>query len=87
MTSAYGQQVLDKIVKWQGPTAAGDSKEASVLYTYRIENLAEWAKNPDIQRVFPGIVSTIDGAGKTQMNQALTLTDHGWEARGLNVPF
>ncbi|MGB2640767.1 MAG: hypothetical protein WAN32_17595, partial [Candidatus Acidiferrum sp.] len=83
----FAQQVLDKIVKWEGPTVAGGSQEASVLYTYRIENLAEWAKDPDIQRVFPGIVSTIDGAGKTQMNQALTLTDHGWEARGLNVPF
>jgi hypothetical protein len=82
----FAQQALDKIVKWEGPTLAGDSKEASVLYTYRIENLAEWAKNPDIQRVFSGIVSTIDGAGKTQMNQALTLTNHGWEAKGLDGP-
>jgi hypothetical protein len=77
----YGQQALDKIVNSQGPTAAGDSKEVTVFYTYRIENLAEWAKSPDIQRVFPGIVSTIDGAGKTQMNRALTLTSQGWEAK------
>ena len=82
----YGQQALDKIVNWQGPTAAGDSKEATVFYTYRIENLADWAKNPDIQRVFPGIVSTIDGAGKTQMNQALTLTSQGWQAKGTGSP-
>jgi hypothetical protein len=77
----YGQQALDKIVNSQGPTAAGDSKEVTVFYTYRIENLAEWARSPDIQRVFPGIVSTIDGAGKTQMNRALTLTSQGWEAK------
>jgi hypothetical protein len=83
----YGQQALDKIVNWQGPTAAGDSKEATVFYTYRIENLADWAKNPNMQRVFPGIVSTIDGAGKTQMNQALTLTSQGWQARGIDTPF
>lgn len=82
----YGQQVLDKIVNWQGPTAAGDSKEATVFYTYRIENLADWAKNPNMQRVFPGIVSTIDGAGKTQMNQALTLTSQGWQAKGTSSP-
>ena len=82
----YGQQALDKIVNWQGPTAAGDSKEATVFYTYRIENLAEWTKNADIKRVFPGIVSTIDGAGKTVMNQALTLTSRGWEANGLHNP-
>jgi hypothetical protein len=82
----YGQQALDKIVNWQGPTAAGDSKEATVFYTYRIENLADWAKNPNIQRVFPGIVSTIDGAGKTQMNQALTLTSQGLQAKGTGSP-
>jgi hypothetical protein len=82
----YGQQALDKIVNWQGPTAARDSKEATVFYTYRIENLADWAKNPNIQRVFPGIVSTIDGAGKTQMNQALTLTSQGWQAKGTGSP-
>jgi hypothetical protein len=82
----YGQQTLDKIVKWDGPTPAGDSKEASVFYTYKIENLAEWARNPDVQRVFPGIVSTIDGAGKTQMNQALTLSNQGWQAKALDSP-
>jgi len=49
----YGQQALDKIVNWRGPTAAGDSEEPTVFYTYRIENLADWAKNPDIQKVFP----------------------------------
>ncbi len=82
----YGQQALDKIIKWDGPTAVGDSKEASVFYTYKIENLAEWAKNPDVQLVFPGVVSTIDGAGKTQMNQAVTLTTQGWEVRGIDKP-
>lgn len=76
----YGQQALDKIVKWDGPTPVGDSKKATAFYTYKITDLAEWAKNPDIQRVFPGIVSTIHGAGKTQMNLALTLTNQGWEA-------
>ena len=82
----YGQQVLDKIVNWQGPTPAGDSKEATVFYTYRIKNLADWTKNPDIQKVFPGIVSTIDGAGKAQMNQSLTLTNQGWQAKGIGSP-
>jgi hypothetical protein len=82
----YGQQALDKIVKWEGPTAAGDSTEATVFYTYKIENLSDWAKNPNIQRVFPGIVSTIDGAGKTEMNQALTLTNQGWQAKRIGSP-
>ena len=83
----YGQQALDKIVKWEEPTAAGDSKEVLVFYTYKIENLAEWAKNSEVQRVFPGIASTIDGAGKTAMNHALTLTNQGWQTKGLDNPF
>jgi len=82
----YGQQALDKIVKWEGPTVADGSKDASVFYTYKIENLAEWAKNPDIQRIFPGVASTINGAGKTQMNQALILTNQGWQVKGLDSP-
>jgi hypothetical protein len=83
----YGQQALDKIVKWEVPTTVGDSKEASVFYTYKIDNLAEWAKNPDIQRVFTGVASTINGAGNNQMNQALILTNQGWQAKGLDSPF
>jgi hypothetical protein len=82
----YGQQRLDKIVKWEVPTTVGDSKAATVFYTYKIANLADWANNPDIQKVFPGILSTINGAGTTQMNQALTLTSQGWQARGLDSP-
>jgi hypothetical protein len=80
----FGQQALEKIVKWEGPNAAGDSKEVSVFYTYKIENLADWAKSPAVQTVFPGIASTIDGAGKTLMNQALTLTNHGWAVKGFD---
>jgi hypothetical protein len=82
----YGQQAPDKIVKWEGPTTVGDSIEASVFFTYKIDNLAEWAKNSDIQRVFPGVASTINGAGNTQMNQALILTNQGWQAKGLDSP-
>lgn len=80
----YGQQQLDKIIKWDGPTAVGDSKEATVFYTYKVANLAAWASNPEIQKAFPGILSTINGAGKIQMNQALTLTSQGWQATGLD---
>jgi hypothetical protein len=29
----------------------------------------------------------IDGAGKTEMNLALTLTNQGWQGKGLDNPF
>jgi hypothetical protein len=76
----FGQQALDTVVRTEGPIAVGDKKEMTLYYTYKIANLADWAKNPDVQNVFPGIVSTINGAGKTTLNQNLILTDHGWEA-------
>jgi len=82
----YGQQTVDKIIKWDGPTVVGESKEATVFYTYQIGSLANWAQNPEIQNVFPGVLSTINGAGKTQMNQVVRLTDTGWQAKGLNTP-
>ena len=81
----FGQQALDKIVSGRGRMPLATRKKCQFYMS--IENLADWAKNPDVQTVFPGIVSTIDGAGKTEMNQALTLTDQGWQAKGLDNPF
>ena len=77
----FGQQALDSVIKTEGPITVGDRKEMTLYYTYKIKNLADWAKNPDIQKTFPGIVATINGAGKTTMNQNFTLTDQGWEAK------
>jgi len=79
----YGQQVLDRIAKWEGPMELGNYKEVSVFYTYKIENLASWVTSPDFERVFPGAALTIQGAGKALQNQALTLTSEGWEASDL----
>jgi hypothetical protein len=77
----FGQQALDKVSKTEGPTKFGDTTEATIYYTYRIDNLAGWASNPDIQKVFPGIIPTLNGAGKTTVNQALVLTAQGWIAQ------
>jgi hypothetical protein len=76
----FGQQTLDKVSKTEGPIKIGDTTGATIYYTYRIDNLADWANNPEIRKVFPGIVPTINGAGKTTLNQNLTLTDQGWKA-------
>ena len=77
----FGQQALDKVSKTEGPTKVGDTTAATIYYTYRIDNLANWANNLDIQKVFPGITATLNGAGKTTVNQALVLTAQGWIAK------
>ena len=77
----FGQQTLDKVSKTEGPVKIGDTTGATIYYTYRIDNLADWANNPDIQKVFPGIIGTLNGAGKTTVSQALVLTAQGWVAK------
>ena len=77
----FGQQTLDKVSKTEGPNKIGDTTGATIYYTYRIDNLADWANNPDIQKVFPGIIGTLNGAGKTTINQALVLTAQGRVAK------
>ena len=77
----FGQQALDKVSKTDGPNKIGDTTGATIYYTYRIDNLADWANNPDIQKVFPGVTGTLNGAGKTTISQALVLTPQGWVAK------
>ena len=77
----FGQQTLDRVSKTEGPNKIGDTTGATIYYTYRIDNLADWANNPEIQKVFPGITGTLNGAGKTTISQALVLTPQGWVAK------
>lgn len=77
----YGKQSLDKIIKWEGPIKLGDYQAASVIYTYKIDDLADWAKTPEFQSVFRGVANKIDGAGKENEKIGVTLTNLGWEAK------
>lgn len=80
----WGQKTLDAVVKWEGPMKFGDYQEASVTYTYKIKNLANWATRPDVQAAFAGVKPLIDGAGAKELKHAVKLTSQGWEARGLD---
>jgi hypothetical protein len=59
----WGKKALDKVVKWEGPMKLGDYQEASVTYLYKVNNVAEWAKRPDVQASFPVVKSILDAAG------------------------
>jgi hypothetical protein len=80
----WGKKALDKVVKWEGPMKLGDYQEAGVTYTYKINNLADWAKKPEVQAAFPSVKSILDGAGKREEKHAVKLTSQGWEATGLD---
>lgn len=80
----WGRKVLDKVVKWEGPIKLGDYQEARVTYTYKIIDLADWARRPELQAAYVSVKRLIDGAGTYQDKHGLKLTSQGWEARGLD---
>lgn len=79
----FGKQALDKVVRWDLPTKLGDHQETGVTYTYKINDLAEWAMSPAVQQSYPGIQDVIASAGKLQKTHGLKLTNQGWVANGL----
>jgi len=80
----YGQRVLDKIVKWQGPLKWGEFQAAQVTYTYKIAKLADWANAPGMQKQFPLMARDLAGVGTKTAQHDMVLTSQGWEAHGLD---
>ncbi len=80
----WGQKGLDKVVKWEGPMKFGDYQKAGITYTYKVNNLAEWAKKSDVQVAFPVVKSILDGVGNKESKHTVKLTSQGWEAKGLD---
>ena len=79
----FGKESLDQVVKWDVPQSFGGALITNVKYLYKIDGLADWAKNAEIQTAFPYIRTMIDGASKQERAQGIKLTNQGWEALGL----
>jgi hypothetical protein len=75
----YGQEQVDSIVKWDKPTTQDETSVTEVTYTYKFQQLADWAKQPDVKQVFPAIKSIVEQAGANQVIE-VHLTNKGWEA-------
>jgi hypothetical protein len=78
----YGHETVDSILNWTQPETQGDYSETTVTYTYKIPDLAAWAKLPEVEQAFPTIGTTLGDAGKNQ-TVALHLTNKGWVVNGL----
>jgi len=70
-------------VKWEGPWKYDNLQEAKVTYTYKIINIADWARKPEVQAAFHEIKHALDNASREAVHN-LKLTNKGWEAVGLN---
>lgn len=80
----WGRKSLDKVVGWAEPAKAGDHEESSVLYTYKLSNVAGWARKPQVKEAFPVLGRTVDGEHTQKEKLYVKLTPQGWEALGLN---
>jgi hypothetical protein len=80
----WGRKSLDKVVRWADPAKVGDHEESSVIYTYKLSNVAAWARKPQIKQAFTVLGRTVDGEHTQKEKLYVKLTPQGWEALGLN---
>lgn len=75
----YGKMSLNKVVKWKNEVNLGGIKAILVIYTYKIDHLASWAKEKVIRDTFPSVNQNIEGAEKEEKSAPVELTSEGWE--------
>ena len=80
----WGRKSLDKVVRWADPSKVGDHEESAVIYTYKLSNVAGWARKPQVKEAFPVLGRTVDGEHTQKEKLYVKLTPQGWEALGLN---
>lgn len=77
----YGHEKVDTIVNWSEPVTQGDYSKTTVTYTYKIPDLAAWAKLAEVEQAFPSISTTLAEVGK-QRSIPLHHTNNGWLVNG-----
>ncbi len=78
----YGQKTLDTIVDSSASQMSGAPNQALVSYTYRIVNVPVWAQQPDVQKQFGEIRTTLAGISKMHESIGVQMTDKGWVVVG-----
>lgn len=74
----YGKLALTKVVKWEGTNSP---QNIIVTYSTKLDDLADWAKKPELQAVFPGTAKFIaEGLAEKENKTILKLTSLGWES-------
>lgn len=74
-----GKLSLDKIVAWEPAKEIKGQKHTIVTYTYNVD-AAEWAKKPELQKVFPMVAYVVNGGKKVQLKEGFVLTQEGWKS-------
>ena len=80
----WGRKSLSKVIRWADPAKVGDHEETAVIYTYKLSDVADWARAPKVKEAFPELGRNIDGERSQKEKLYVKLTPNGWEALGLS---
>jgi hypothetical protein len=80
----WGRKSLSKVLRWADPSKVGDHQESAVIYTYKLSNVADWARKPQVKEAFPDLGRNIDGEQRQKEKLYVKLAPQGWGALGLN---
>ena len=72
----YGHRVVTAIDQSTPPALANGFQETQVNYTYKIEDMAVWAKTPEVLAAFPKMAEQTSGPSKGKAT--LALSGVGW---------
>jgi len=71
---------LDRVVSWSPVQNVDGHPETTVKYTYTLASSASWARNADVDQVFPLLERIVNGAGQQMLQQRVALIDGRWTA-------
>jgi hypothetical protein len=77
----YAKKIPGAVTNFTVPSNMGPAIMSEVTYTYMLSNVAPYATNSAFQRAYPDVKQNLDGAGSSQQNITMILTNNGWQAQ------
>ncbi len=74
----YAKVQVGEIKNFTQPGAMMGMTISEVAFTYKLDNIAPWGKNEDIQQSFLNVKKEMEGDQKDVRKKALVLTNKGW---------
>jgi hypothetical protein len=80
----WGHKQRDKLLGYDQPRKYGGVPQTGVIYTYKLDHVADWARKPQIAAAFPAVGANIAGENGGKEKLTVQLKPEGWQAYGLN---
>jgi hypothetical protein len=74
----FADKKLVNVVRWTEPSLAFGRTMVEVTYTYKLVNVANWAKDPDIERVYYATRALAAADQPQESKIGLVLMSDGW---------